>query len=102
MQGHEHLEQGICGSNPTVLTTTIHGSLDLENAQDRPRLTVTVGSGGGGGGSLGLTYPPSHIRKIILRSEIYHKDPKLEVDFRYTFFLASDPPPPPGIREILH
>ena len=35
--------------------------------------------------------------------KFYQRGPNLEVDFRYTnFFLASDPPPPPGIVSTSH
>ena len=37
------------------------------------------------------------------KNEIYQRGPNLEVDFRYTkFFLASDPPSPPGIISTSH
>ena len=62
--------------------------------------------GGGVGGKAAWAPPPdpptpSHQKSFHGKNEIYQRGPKLEVDFRYTKFLASDPPthappPPPG------
>ena len=52
------------------------------------------------------THPPTHPHQKIFpqeKKEIYQRGPNLEVDFTYTnFFLASDPPPPPGIVSTSH
>ena len=79
-----------------------------ESRERPPGLCLVILGGGGQIGPPGfwLTHPPTHPHQKIFpqeKNEIYQRGPNLEVDFRYTnFFLASDPPPPPGIVSTSH
>ena len=55
--------------------------------------------GGGGDGSLRAWAPPPDPPPTSEnfpqdKNDVYQRGPKLEVDFRYTNFLASNPPSP--------
>ena len=81
-------------------------SLHSESSASRRSLCQAWGFNAPPPSGIWLTPPAPLIRKLCLRKQMkfIKRGPNLEVDFRYTnYFLAPDPPPPPGysIRQPL-